>query len=316
MSAPKRVLLLANPNSGRAAQGLEMALCALRDHHIAVEQRAPTSAEALDAVIRAEGPAFDAVVVAGGDGTVNAAAAAVAAIGRPLGVLPFGTANDFAHTLGIPIDAGAAAELVADGTTRRIDLGRANDRVFLNAASLGLPVTVTERQDPGLKRILKSFSYVVATMKAVRETRRFTVWITVDGQRTELKAVQVTVGNGVRFGGGMRVGSAPAIDDGLLDVFAVEAETLLELARIAGAVRLGLHEDDPHLRTFRGRDVRIETKREMPISTDGDISTTTPCDFSVERDALEVFVPEGPVAPDRFARPAWAARRRQPAGAA
>jgi len=293
MSAPRRVLLLANPRSGRAAQGLELALSALTDVGIAVERRTPASAAEMSRMIHAEGAAFEAIVVAGGDGTVNAAANAVADIGRPLAILPFGTANDLAHTLGVPLNPGAAAALVGAGLTRRIDLGRVNDQVFVNAASLGLPVIVTQQQDPVLKRTLKSFSYVVAAVKAVRETRRFTVWITVDGERGEHKAVQVTVGNGVRFGGGMRVAKDPAIDDGLLDVFAIEADTLVDLVRIAPAIRFGLQEQDPHVCTFRGRTVRIETKRVMEISTDGEITTTTPANFSVQRGALEVFAPAG-----------------------
>jgi diacylglycerol kinase (ATP) len=291
MRAPRRVILFANPRSGRAAAGLGPALGAFADAGIAVQREAPDSAAAMAAAIRRRAREFDAIAVAGGDGTVNAAAAAAAETDRPLCILPFGTANDLAHTLGIPINPVAAAGLAIAGFTRRIDLGRVNDQVFLNAASLGLPVTVALHQDPALKRTLKSLSYVVATVKAVRETRRFTVWITIDGSRTELKAIQVTVGNGVRFGGGMRVGAAPAIDDGLLDVFAIEAETLLELVRVAPAIRFGLHEANPHTRTFSGRDVRIETKREMPISTDGEITTTTPGIFSIERNALAVYVP-------------------------
>lgn len=291
MSSRRRVLLLANPRSGRAAQGLDAALAAFAAGGLAVERVAPGSAAEMSQAIHARGGGFDAIVVAGGDGTVNAAANAVADIGRPLGILPFGTANDLAHTLGVPLDPSAAAALVADGFTRRIDLGRVNDQVFVNAASLGLPVIVTQQQDPVLKRTLKSFSYVVAAVKAVRETKRFTVWITVDGERGEHKAVQVTVGNGVRFGGGMRVAKDPAIDDGLLDVFAIEADTLVDLVRIAPAIRFGLQEQDPHVCTFRGRHVRVETKREMQISTDGEITTTTPASFSVQRAALAVFVP-------------------------
>lgn len=292
MSSVRRILLLANPRSGRAGQGLDIALEVLRRAGVAVERAAPDSAAEMAAIIRARGAGFDAVVVAGGDGTVNAAANAVAAIDRPLGILPFGTANDLAHTLGLPIDAAAAAAVVTAGATRHIDLGRVNDQVFLNAASLGLPVIVTEQQDPVLKRRLKSLSYVVATVKAVRATRRFTVWITVDGVREEHKAIQVTVGNGVRFGGGMRVGRDGAIDDGILDVFSIEADRLVDLVRIAPAIRFGFQEEDPNIHTYRGRDIRLETRRTMPVSTDGEITTTTPATFSVSRGALAVLVPD------------------------
>lgn len=291
MSQPARLLVLANPKSGRAAQGLAAALNVLVEADIDFEVARPRSAEAMKEAIRSRGPGFDAIVIAGGDGTVNAAAGAIAAIDRPMGILPFGTANDLAHTLGVPVSPTAAAAVIVAGHSRRIDLGHVNDQVFVNAASLGLPVMVAQSQDPELKRRLKVFSYLVATVRALRTIRRFTVRITVDGQRSELKALQVTVGNGERFGGGMRVGSSPAIDDGMLDVFALEADTLADLVRAAPAIRFGLQDSNPHTRTFRGRDVRVETNRPMPINTDGEITTETPADFTVERSALAVFVP-------------------------
>ncbi len=293
MTHPVRMLVLANPKSGRAAQGLAAALNVLVEADVDFQVARPRSAEAMKEAIHTRGPDFGAVVVAGGDGTVNAAAGAMADIDRPMGILPFGTANDLAHTLGVPVSPTAAAAVIVAGHSRRIDLGHVNDQVFVNAASLGLPVMVAQSQDPELKRRLKGFSYVIATIRALRTIRRFTVRITVDGERSELKALQVTVGNGERFGGGMRVGSSPAIDDGLLDVFAIEAETLADLIHAAPAIRFGLQDTNPHTRTFRGRDVRIETNRPMPINTDGEISTETPATFSVQRGALAVFVPEG-----------------------
>ncbi len=291
MTHPVRMLVLANPKSGRAAQGLAAALNVLVEADVDFQVARPRSVEAMKEAIRTRGPDFGAIVIAGGDGTVNSAAGAVADIDRPMGILPFGTANDLAHTLGVPVSPTAAAAVIVAGHSRRIDLGHVNDQVFVNAASLGLPVMVAQSQDPELKKRLKAFSYVIATIRALRTIRRFTVRITVDGQREELKALQVTVGNGERFGGGMRVGSSPAIDDGMLDVFALEARTLADLIHAAPAIRFGLQDSNPHTRTFRGRDVRIETNRPMPINTDGEISTETPAEFSVQRSALAVYVP-------------------------
>jgi diacylglycerol kinase (ATP) len=291
LTHPLHLLVLANPKSGRAAQGLDAALDVFAEADAGFQLARPASVDAMKEAIRTRGPGFDAIVIAGGDGTVNTAAGAVAEIDRPMGILPFGTANDLAHTLGVPISPTAAADVIVAGHSRRIDLGHVNDQVFLNAASLGLPVTVAQSQDPDLKRRLRGFSYIIATIRALRTIRRFTVRITVDGQKSELKALQVTVGNGERFGGGMRVGSSPAIDDGLLDVFAIEAETLADLIHAAPAIRFGLQDSNPITRTFRGSEVRIETNRPMPINTDGEISTETPADFSVQRGALAVFVP-------------------------
>lgn len=291
MAGPRSILLLSNPRSGRASAGVGAALQTFTAAGIAVEHRRPDSADALDAEIRRHGDDYDAVVLAGGDGTVNAAAAALSESRRPFGLLPFGTANDLAHTLAIPIGA-TAARVIVEGHSQRIDLGHVNDRVFVNAASLGLPVSVAQNQDPALKRRLKALSYVVTVFKAFRScTKRFTVWITAEGQTTRLKTIQVTVGNGVRFGGGMRVGSEARIDDGMLDVFAIDADTLPHLVQAAFAVRFGLHDMSPYTRTFRGHHVRVETRVPRPVNTDGEITTQTPAVFSVEKGALEIYCP-------------------------
>src|ERR671926_181555 len=89
-------------------------------------------------LLRERGRAFDLVMLGGGDGTMNAAASALVEIGRPLAVLPLGTGNDLARTLGIPLDPLAAAEVAAAGRTRRIDLGLVNGRPFFNVACVGL----------------------------------------------------------------------------------------------------------------------------------------------------------------------------------
>ncbi|MBY0514894.1 MAG: hypothetical protein K2P78_13385, partial [Gemmataceae bacterium] len=101
--------------------------------------------------IRTHAAGVELVVLGGGDGTLNAAADALAAAGKPVGVLPLGTANDLARTLGLPTDLAAAAQVIADGHTRRIDLGRVNGRPFFNVASIGLSVAVTRRLSKGSK---------------------------------------------------------------------------------------------------------------------------------------------------------------------
>src|SRR5919112_5545673 len=108
----------------------------------------------------------DLVVVGGGDGTVSYAAGRVAGTGIVLGVLPLGTANDLARTLEIPNDLAGACAALADGKVVDIDLGRANGQPFLNVASAGLSVGVTEALTPGLKRRLGPLAYGIATLRS------------------------------------------------------------------------------------------------------------------------------------------------------
>jgi diacylglycerol kinase family enzyme len=107
-------------------------------HGIAPVQRECGTREQLSALIREHGGEVDLVAVAGGDGTMNAAAEGLVATGLPLGILPTGTANDLARTLGIEADLEAAVKVIAAGHTRRIDLGLVNGHPFFNVASMGL----------------------------------------------------------------------------------------------------------------------------------------------------------------------------------
>lgn len=120
----------------------------------------------------------DLVVVGGGDGTVNAALEGALDAGLPLGIIPLGTANDLARTLGIPSDPSAAAAVIVAGHTRRIDVGQVNDQFFANVASMGLSVELARRMTGNLKRHLGRLSYPLAALKTVLYTKPFTAEVT------------------------------------------------------------------------------------------------------------------------------------------
>ncbi len=300
MAPTRRLVLFANFQSSRTRDGISAARSAFELAGVPLTEIPTDSPEDLDQKIRVHARAYDTIVIAGGDGTLNAAADALLDLQKPLGILPLGTANDLARTLGLPPDPAAAARVIAAGHTRQIDLGRVNDRWFFNAASIGLPVAIARAHDPALKRRLKVFAYVVATWRALKGMRRFGVRIEVDGRKVVTRAIQVTVGNGVHFGGGMTVRADAAIDDGQLDVFALEARSFLDLLRLAPVVRFGLQDYDRQVLALRGRSVRIETRRPRSVNTDGEITTKTPAVFSVMEKAITVHVPAPPRSP--FAR--------------
>ncbi|TIC85443.1 lipid kinase [Nocardioides sp. GY 10127] len=237
----------------------------------------------------------DLLVVGGGDGSVTAAAHRVAGTSTVLGVLPLGTANDFARTVEIPDDLRGAVRTLVEGHVVDVDLGRTGDHSFLNAASVGLSVAVTERLTPRLKRRLGPLAYPVATLLAYRGTPGFAARLEFpagDHGTLELEDVlQVTIGNGVRHGGGNLVGPDASIDDHLLDVYAISRGRLTEHVSIARFLKDGRfveHELVHHVRTPA---VRIHTDEPMPVNADGELVATTPGTFRVERNALHVLVP-------------------------
>ena len=285
-----RLLVVVNPKASRA-ESLQAAVGALFNHGFEVDLRRSTDRGGLAALIEAEGASADAVVIGGGDGTVNSAVAALVGGRHTMGILPLGTANDLALTLGIPADPVAAAGVIAAGHRRRIDVGRVNDATFLNVASIGLSVSIAERQDEDLKKRWRVLSYVIAAANALGDAERFRAVITCDDASERVHAYQIAIGNGVHYGGGLKIADDAAIDDGFLDVCAIETRTVADLIAAAPGLADGSIGQRNDVRMMRGRKVRIETETTMPINTDGEITTQTPAVLSVTPGALEVLVP-------------------------
>ncbi|MFC9773296.1 MULTISPECIES: lipid kinase [unclassified Pseudarthrobacter] len=242
----------------------------------------------------------DLVVVGGGDGTVSFAAGRLAGTGTVLGVLPLGTANDLARTLQIPNTLPAACAALADGKVVDIDLGRVNGQPFLNVASVGLSVGVTETLSPRLKRRLGPLAYAVAAVRAYARHQPFRARLEFPGgdhQAIELEnLLQVAVGNGKHYGGGNAVSPTAGIDDHTLDIYAIPGARLREHVRIARLLKDGsfVERSDVHHATTQR--VLLVTDPPMPVNLDGEIATVTPADFTIERNAVHVIVPQGSTA--------------------
>lgn len=237
----------------------------------------------------------DMVVVGGGDGTVSFAAGQLAGTGTVLGILPLGTANDLARTLEIPGGLDAACTALADGKVVDIDLGRANDWPFLNVASVGLSVGVTESLSPRLKRYLGPMAYGVAAVRAYSRHKPFRARLEFpDGDHETFEmpdVLQVAVGNGRHYGGGNAVSPTAGIDDHILDVYAIPGAPLREHVRIARLLKDGSFVERDGVYHLTTRHVRLVTQPSLPVNLDGEIATATPTDFTIERNAVHVVVP-------------------------
>jgi YegS/Rv2252/BmrU family lipid kinase len=241
------------------------------------------------------GERHDLVVVGGGDGTVSCAAGRVAGTDVVLGVLPLGTANDLARTLEIPTNLAKACAAVADGKVVDIDLGRANGQPFLNVASVGLSVGVTEALSPRLKRYIGPLAYGVAALHAYARHKPFRAHLEFpEGDHEPMKlehVLQVAVGNGRHYGGGNTVSPTAGIDDHTLDIYAVLMAPLRQHVNIARLLRDGSFVEHERVRHLTSRRVRLVTEPPLSVNLDGEIATSTPTDFTVQRNAVHVLVP-------------------------
>lgn len=237
----------------------------------------------------------DLVVLVGGDGTVSSVAGLLAGAGVTLGLLPSGTANDFARTLGIPADVAAACAVVARGRVRAVDLGLAGERAYLNVASVGLAAGVTEALTPQLKRRAGTLAYPLATVRAYLEHEPFRARLEFpagDHEPVELDdLLQVAVGNGRYYGGGNVVAPGADIADQQLDVYAVPRGTTVQRLQVARDFSSGAFVEQDHVLHVTTPAVRLATDPVLPVNLDGELAGRTPLTFRIGERALRVLVP-------------------------
>lgn len=247
-------------------------------------------------LILAHAREVDCVIVGGGDGTINAAARGLLATGLPLGILPLGTGNDLARTLGLPLDVTQAARVIADGHATDIDIGEVNGHPYFNVASLGLSVELARRLDPSIKRRFGRLGYIIGGLRIIGKLRPFRAVIH-DGRRAVRgRTLQIAVGNGRYYGGGNLVSDLARIDDGKLQLYSLELKKIWRMVLAGILFRSGKHVHMNDVRFMESDFFEIRTRRPRSINVDGEIVTQTPAQFRVRRNAIKVYVPEGRIA--------------------
>jgi diacylglycerol kinase (ATP) len=219
---------------------------------------------------RAAADGVERLLVAGGDGTMHHAVQGLAGTACALGVIPLGTGNDLAGTLGVPRDAAAAVERALSGEIRRIDLARVGDIRCVGYAGVGFDSEVARvaNEVKLLRGPLVYLYSVIRTLAAFRPPAMRIVWD--DGERYEARAMFVTVANLPRLGGGMRIAPDARIDDGLLDLVIVREVSRRTLLSVFPKVYKGRHVDHPAVLLTQARRVEIALDRPMTMYGGGE----------------------------------------------
>ena len=259
-----------------------------------------TSLEVLDESIAAMQD--KAIVVAGGDGTVNLVVNALMKHKKdvPLGIIPAGTANDFANYLKMPKDAKAAAEAIAKGRVIRADLGLVNEeRYFINVCGAGLLANVSQKVDTQFKEALGKLAYYLKGLGQIPNFMpiplRITTGFPAEKQSFEDEFFLFLLLNGGGAGGFDRLSTTAKIDDGMLDFVGFKAMSMIDVAALFLKVLSGDYLEDRRVVFLREGEFYIENmaeSRRIDTDTDGENGPDMPLKISCQKEAISLFVPE------------------------
>jgi YegS/Rv2252/BmrU family lipid kinase len=290
-----KLSVIVNPSSGggRAARALEQVGAELDrlglEHHIERTRDLEHARE----LARTATAAGETAVALGGDGLVGAVAGALqsAEAGGLLGVLPGGRGNDFARSLGLPLEPVAACRVLSSGVERALDLGEVGDRTFIGIASCGFD-SEANRVANQAKLVRGNLVYAYGAIRALIGWHAATFTLVLDGQppRT-VTGYTVAAANSNGYGGGMLMAPDASATDGLLDIVIVGDTSKLRFLRLLPSVFKGEHVLEPGVEVVRAREVQISADRQFTMYADGDPIAELPVTVRAVPNAVRVIVP-------------------------
>lgn len=298
-----RTVLILNPVAGRSLLAEtqedprsieEEILHALRNFDIEPEVWHTTLEDPGERLARkAADEHIDLVIAAGGDGTIHAVASGLMWCGGTLGIIPMGTMNNLAHSLGIPLSVEAACAIVSRGETRTIDVGQINEQTFLEVAGIGFEASLfpagEEIKKTGLLSTVRGVILGLVSLFTFKPTR---LKISFDEKKMRsYDAIQVTICNAPYYGAHFQVAPDILMDDGMLDVFIFRHFSKLEYLRYAVSISQGRRVFQPKILRRRVKSLRIESNGPLDIQADGMPRGQTPAVVKVVMGALRVRVP-------------------------
>ena len=291
----KRVLLAVNARARRGQAARDRVAAAFRERgHEVIDVQLDASKDGLSKAIVAHKDDVDVVVVGGGDGTLLTAIDGLVETKLPLAVLPLGTFNELARTLGVPSDPDEVAALVDDGVPLPLDVGCVNGKRYFNEASIGLSTRVTRLQTGDVKKRLGMLAIPVTTLRALKFARPMHLEIECeDGSKRVLRALQLTIANSYRFGGVVENPEA-SLEDGQLWLYSIDVHGFWHTVGLLAAVALRRFQQSPDVTAVHGKRfvVRSLHGRRHRVFGDSEDLTTLPAEFSIINGGVTVLVPE------------------------
>jgi YegS/Rv2252/BmrU family lipid kinase len=289
---PKRATLVVNAMSRHGAAAFDEARDRLAAAGVKlIDAHAVKNPEIMEPVVKAAIAKSPMVIIGGGDGTLSSTVDHFMGSNTVFAVLPLGTANSFARTLGLPLDLEGAIDVIASGRRKRIDLGIIDGDYFANAAALGLSPMIADTVPHVLKKYLGMLGYLIWAVRVAFKFRPFRLRVTLDdGSVVRNWATEARIANGTHHGG-VELVEYQALDSGEIVIQAVTGKSLWGLAWSWFSTLFKLRHRAQTTTEWRGRRMRLEARPAQKISIDGEIAAKTPVIVEVAKGAIEVAAP-------------------------
>ncbi|MFB6468540.1 diacylglycerol kinase [Cytobacillus sp. Hz8] len=292
----KRARIIYNPTSGREIFKKNLPDVLQKLEHAGYETSCHATTGAGDATVAAKiavNRQYDLVIAAGGDGTINEVVNGLAEQEyRPrLGVIPVGTTNDFARALQIPRDILKAADIIARGETIPVDIGRINDKYFINIAGGGRLTELTYEVPSKLKTMIGQLAYYLKGIEMLPSIRASDLKIEYDGKLFEGEAMMFLVGLTNSVGGFEKLAPDSSINDGLFSLLILKKVNLAEFIRVATLAIRGEHINDSNVIYTQANRIKVTSEEKVQLNLDGEFGGLLPAEFVNLYRHFEVCVP-------------------------
>ena len=288
---PKSAALIVNAKSRKGQAAFRDACRLLKEAGVeVVSAKAVRNPARIESEVKAAaGSGVPMVIVGGGDGSISSAVDHLVGTDTVFAMLPLGTANSFARTVGIPLDVPGAVKVIAEGQASRIDLGMIDGDYFANCAAIGISPLIAQSVPHGLKKWLGRPGYLGWAAIQLARFKPFRLIVGEGADAVEVDALEVRIANGAYHGGQELVRTE--VDDGEIVVQVVDGRVRAKLLWSWGLGLIGPDQVQGTVREFRGRAFRLATVPPLPISIDGEVLAKTPVTARIARRAIRMALP-------------------------
>ncbi len=296
---PHPILLLVNGNSRTGQKVFGEAIAALREAGVEVKEAvlAKDRDETQRLLRREIENKSRLVIVGGGDGTLSSCAEILAGSEVALGVIPLGTGNTFARSIGIPVELKGAVQVIAKGRIERVDVGKCNQQIFLNSVSLGLSSEIAGALTGDVKKKFGLLAWPIVGGKILARHRSLRLRILSKERSFTVKTHQLMIANGRYVAGPIKASEDASLQDHELTVFALGGSSKAALFKAVWHWLRHTHKEAEVVPFFETRQLRVESLgRPQKANVDGEINERTPLELSIWPRALRVVVPQNFVA--------------------